>query len=231
MVAILTLAPTLSAKRPGPYWIAVAALLHVVCLGRRFGELASFGNAPQRAIMTLAEALTGPDDPVFDSIGLVPTRRAPSFTWFVNMTNVQGFTQKSMTRSWGADVPPVILPSYRFSFLQPEDGKFIQTRYVPLRRDLYVLGTPLTTPGKRAWTCQRAGRYALVPVGGSANGLRVDGQILAPGFHDLTAGAHDLEVLPDSPCVLAWAGPNVQTYPELRPDVGMASACPVPTQL
>jgi hypothetical protein len=219
-------------KRPGPYWIAAAVVLHVVCLARRFDELASFGNGEQQAIMAVAEAMTAPEDPVFDSIGLVPTRRAPSFTWFVNMTNVQGFTGTSMTRSWGADVPPVIIPSYRFSFLQPEDGKFIQNRYVPIRRDLYVLGTALTTPGtKRAWTCQRTGRYAVVPVRASANGLRVDGEILAPGFHDVTAGAHDLEVLPDSPCVLVWAGPNIQTYPDLRPDVGMPSACPVPTRL
>jgi hypothetical protein len=71
----------------------------------------------------------------------------------------------------------------------------------------------------------------VVPVGHSAEGLRVDGQILAPGFHDLTAGVHDLEVLPDSPCALVWAGPNLQTYPDIRPDLGMASACPVPTLL
>lgn len=238
MVALLTLGvPWLvgDASTTGPaarYVIVAALVLHVLPLARRFTELASMGNEQQESIMSLAEAMTGPEDPVFDAIGLVPTRRAPSFMWLINLTNVKGFTQTSMTRFWGAEVPPVIIPSYRFAYLKPEDGEFIQSQYVPIRRDFYVLGAALTQPGtKRPWTCRRAGRYAVVPVGGSAKGVRVDGQILAPGFHDLASGDHDLEVLPDSPCLLVWAGPNLRTYPDCRPDQGMASACPVPTQM
>jgi hypothetical protein len=189
-------------------------------------------NGSQEAVMSLAEAMTGPGDPVFDAIGLVPTRRAPSFTWFINITNRQGFAATPMTRTWGGDLPPVILPSYRFSYLQPADLEFIQANYVSIRKDFFVLGAALPQPGaRRTWTCPRAGRYAVVPLGGTDQGLRVDGSPLAPGFHELRAGDHALESLPGSPCLLVWAGPKLRTYPDCQPGQGMASVCPVPMQL
>lgn len=222
--------PRAGAFVPGALYLVVAALvLQVLPLTRRFAELAAMDNVEQESIMAQAEAMTGPDDPVFDAIGMVPTRRAPSFMWFVNLTNVQLFTETSMTRSWGNEIPPIILPSYRFSYLQPQDGEFIRSQYVTLRKDFFALGTTLTQRGTKHWTCQRAGRYAVVPLGGTNAAIRVDGQTLGPGFYDLPRGEHELEA--DSPALLVWAGPKLQTLPEWQPNQGMPSICPVPTAL
>lgn len=233
LVAILNVGVGWGPQRVSPYLIAAAVVvLHVVPLGWRVAQLARMRNDEQVASITLAEAMTAPTDPVFDAIGLVPTRQAPSYMWFVNLTNREVFRQTSVTRSWGKNLPPVILASYRFVYLQPEDGDVIRTQYVPLRRDFFVLGAAFTQPGiERKWTCRRAGRYAVIAVGGAGAGLQVDGQLLAPGFYDMKDGEHDVAVPPDSPALLVWAGPILQTYPSWRPNQGSVSIAPVPSQL
>lgn len=216
----------------GLYILAAGLTLHALPLAGRFMELAGLDNERQEFVMETAESLTGPRDPVFDAIGLVPTRPGPSFSWFINMTNLQTFARTSITRTWAGNVPPVLLASYRLGYLQDPDRDFIRDNYVAIRKDINVLGTVLLQGAPaRTWTCQRSGRYCVVPLSGDSPGPAVDGATLAPGFHEILAGPHGLGAQAGGPCLLVWAGPNLKEYPSCQPADGPDSVCPVPMQL
>jgi hypothetical protein len=213
-----------------PYLLTAGLVLHVLPLAARVSELAQLDNDRQEELMAMAEASTGPEDPVFDAIGLVPTRKGPSFIWLINLTNVQLFSQTPMTATWAGRVPPVLLPSYRFNYLQPADLAFLRGNYVSLRKDFYVLGQILTkgNGATRTWNCLRSGRYGVVPLEPDAPGLDLDGVRQGPGIQWVTAGNHVLAIPSGIPCALVWVGPTATSLPELRPTEGMDSVCPVP---
>ena len=236
MVAILALgAPWLetgafAGLASAPYLLTAGLVLHVLPLAARVSELVQMDNDRQEELMAMAEAYTGPEDPVFDAIGLVPTRKGPSFFWFINLTNVQAFSETSMTGTWAGRIPPVLMPSYRFNYLQPADLAFLRDNYVCLRKDFYVLGQILSkgNGGNRTWNCLRSGRYGVVPLEPDAPGLNLDGVRQEPGIQWVTAGSHVLSIPSGSPCALVWVGPTATSLPELRPTEGMDSVCPVP---
>lgn len=216
----------------GPLILTALVVLQGAPLGIRVADLAAMGNGNQESLMTMAEMFTGPEDPVFDAVGLVPARKGPGSMWFINLTNVNLFKRTPMTATWGDRVPPVILPTYRLGYLQKADHDFIQANYVALRKDFFVLGQVFAQGGeKRAWTCQHSGRYAVLPLGGPERGLEMDGQALGPGIHWIAKGTHMLSIPPEAPCILAWAGPRLQNPPAFQPNEGSTQVCPIPMAL
>ncbi|MDR3671513.1 MAG: hypothetical protein P4L36_11750 [Holophaga sp.] len=211
-----------------PFLVAMVLVLHILPLFNRLTQLFSLTNDRQEYVMGMAEAFSAPGDPVFDTIGLVPTRKAPSFGWLINLTNVESFDRVSMTQSWGTQVPVVILPSYRLSYLRPVDMAFITANYVALRKDFWVLGRSWTKGRTEdAWTCLRTGRYAIIPDQPGNPGLELDGKPLAPGIYPIQEGKHTLRLAPDRPCWVAWVGPTLAEAPQMLTE-GASSVCPVP---
>lgn len=211
-----------------PFLVSLGVLLHVTPWVLRVADLFAMTNDRQEEVMALAEAYTGPEDPVFDGIGLVTTRKAPAYEWVVQWANQLQFHQHPLFQSLGGRVPPVVLPSYRLNYLPPSDLAFLSTNYVPLHQDFWVLGAlPRTSAAPGAWTCYRSGRYALIPVKADPGTVFLDGKALAPGIVWVDRGEHRLAMDPASPCALAWVGPAVTQVPTPGKD-GEATVCPVP---
>ena len=68
--------------------------------------------------MALAEDMTDPQsDPVYDGVGMVPTRRSIHYHWFLHSLNIQSFIngQEMPVRDMLAANPAaVVIPNYRY---------------------------------------------------------------------------------------------------------------------
>jgi hypothetical protein len=181
--------------------------------------------------MRLAEDLTDPaKDPVYDAIGMVPTRRSIDFHWYLHGLNMYlvrapGHHVRDMLAARPA---AVFIPSYRTDWLPPEDHDFIQHRYVPLADDFWVLGTVLPAGGG-TFDIVHAGRYRIAslqysdiagtgpecPAGRSAQeeeglftGL-LDGMPLPSRPVELSMGRHRIEAARDCQPTVVWIGPRI----------------------
>jgi len=213
-----------------PFLISLGLLLHVTPLALRVTDLFSLTSQRQEEVMAMAEAFTGPDDPVFDGIGMVPTRKAPVFQWVLNWANQHELQQNPLFASLGDQVPPVVLPSYRLNYLPAADRAFLSTNYVLLHKDFCVLGAPpreSAEPG--AWSCLRPGRYAVIPRKPGPGQVILDGQVLHKGIHWIARGVHQLAMDPAMACALTWVGPTLQEIPVPDSD-GTSSICPLPQE-
>ncbi len=233
-VAVLVLARpwlepgTVAASKGLPLAISLGLLLHVTPWLTRVVELFGQSNERQEEVMAMAEAYTGPEDTIFDGIGLIPTRKAPSFLWVIHWANHGEFDQRPLFAPLGERVPPVVLNSYRIGYLPPQDKAYLSANYLAIHKDFWVLGTGPMGIGEAApWSCQRTGRYAVIALKGGPGSLTLDGNPLPAGFHVISRGVHSLRMDPASPCALAWVGPTLGTLP-IPGDDGMATICPVP---
>jgi hypothetical protein len=217
----------------GAVLVTVHLVPFVVATSRHFQRT----NTRQRALMQLAESLTDPvSDPVYDAVGMVPTRPGIDFHWYLHSLNMY------LTRAPGHHVrdllaakpAAVFIPNYRTDWLPPEDHDFIRRRYVPLADDFWVLGCELP-PGGGVFNIVHAGRYcitALQPTNqiesGAAAGLdcaaaeaqgfvpgTLDGVPLARHAVQLSAGAHRVETTGDCHPMVVWVGPRLDGVPRL----------------
>lgn len=190
-------------------------------------------NDRQIQLMAWAERLTDPaKDTVFDAAGLVPMRRSATHTWFVNLTNAEAFRSGiagSLRQAIERDAPAVIIPTFRFSYLSPEDIEAVRANYLGLAPDLWVLGTALQ-PGTQTWVCRHPGRYALAVVGDAKPGawIKLDGQLIAPGVYAFVPGAHTLEASPEGKAVVAWVGPWLDAPLAAGSEGAMPGVFPIP---
>ncbi|WP_306598496.1 hypothetical protein [Geothrix sp. 21YS21S-2] len=211
-----------------PFLVSLGLLLHLTPWAMRVAELFSMPNDRQEEIMAMTEAFTGPDDPVYDGIGMVPTRKAPTYEWVINWANQGQFHERPLFANLGDRVPPVVLPSYRLNYLPPADRAFLAANYLLLHKDFWVLGaSPRTSAEPGTWTCLRSGRYALIPLKPDPGPVTLDGQIIPQGITWIAKGTHQLAMDPASPSALSWVGPTVQRVPVPGND-GAPSLCPVP---
>jgi len=180
-----------------PFWLAT----------RRHSD---WSNSRQEGLMRRAEDLTDPaKDPVYDSTGMVCTRR--------------------MVRSILAATPPAVyVPSYRTDGLAEADNKFIRRHYVSLADDFWVLGRVLTNRASD-FEIVHAGRYRISTLAGSdlagtyPEGLRglitpeeqgaiagtLDGLALTNQVTELSAGTHRLEAATNCSPAVVWVGPKL----------------------
>lgn len=199
---------------------ALALLLYVAPFAASVVWASVWTNARQVQVMDAAEALTGPDDPVYDGVGLVPTRPSIAARWLLDTLNIRSFVDGSAApaRELLARNPAaVILPNYRTDWLPLADHAFIASHYVPLSDDFWTLGTSIPS-GEGAFDVLRAGRYALSKNDGARlpEAARLDGAPISGGIAVLAVGRHRLKAAGPSAAVV-WTGPRLDAPPRLPP--------------
>jgi len=223
---------------------AVASILifaHLVPFSSATRRHLNYTNYHQESLMRMAENMTDADkDPVYDGIGMVPTRRSIHYQWFLHGLNIRSFTngqQMPLRGMLAANPAAVIIPSYRTDRLPEEDHAFIRERYVPLEDDFWVLGKILPAGGG-AFEIIHPGRYQITsveapnisgmypppksleecfllepnfpPLDATLDGAQFDGQ---PA--ELTVGVHHLECGAGARLAVVWLGPHLDHIPRM----------------
>lgn len=212
---------------------AVIIFTHLVPFGiatRRHWERP---NTRQEILMTRAEQATdAAKDPVFDGIGMVPTRPVIDSRAFLHGQNMESYLNGSGPRVrdlLAAHPAAVFIPSYRTDWLPEEDHAFFRDRYVSLADDFWVLGKILP-PGGGSFEIVHPGRYRIAsyaasdlagsyaedmksllapPAEGKVAG-ELDGKPLANQAVELEAGAHRLECSTNCQPTIVWLGPRLE---------------------
>jgi hypothetical protein len=214
-----------------PVLVALLVFAYLIPFGLATRRHLGFTNYHQEARMRLAEELTDPAiDPVYDGIGMVPTRPSIHFCWSLPNANrprlakEQGLRVRDMLAVRPA---AVFIPNYRTDWLPEEDHAFIRERYVSLSDDFWVLGKMLPAGGG-TFEVIHSGRYRISSLEGSdlagtyPEGLAglmapvVDGSIIGTldgvplSKHpvELTVGTHRIETKPDCQPAVVWMGPR-----------------------
>jgi hypothetical protein len=199
-------------------------------------------NYRQERLMQFAEQLTDPaKDPVYDGIGMVPTRPSVHFNWFLHSLNINQFTDGSgptVSDMLALRPAAVFIPSYRTDWLPEEDHEFIRERYVPLADDFWVLGKVLP-PGGGTFEVFHPGRYRISTLDTSSllgtypetlaeimarpsvqeeepplDGI-LNGDRLPDKPVELPVGTHRIEAESDEEIAVVWVGPRLDRLPEL----------------
>ncbi|MBP1771699.1 MAG: hypothetical protein H6P99_862 [Holophagaceae bacterium] len=180
-------------------------------------------NDRQETLMRTAESMTDPaKDPVYDAIGMVPTRPTIGFHWYLHSLNIQAFltgNRPSVPQMLTARPATVLIPSYRTEWLPETDRRFFQSRYVPLADDFWVLGAVLP-PGGGSYEVVHPGRYfvAAVHSGGKNEPLApvfLDGLTLKGEAVPLSLGTHAISCAPGTRPMVVWLGPRLNQVPNL----------------
>jgi hypothetical protein len=220
--------------------LAVVVFTHFVPFGMATRRHLSRTNYRQEQLMRLAENLTeAGKDPVYDGIGLVPSRPSIHFKWFLEALNLQSFIKgpgAKVREMLAARPAAVIVPNYRTDWLPEEDHDFIRQRYVLVADDFLVLGKVLSEGGG-SFEIHHAGRYRIstlkgsdldgtYPVGfaaavtpedpGSIQGT-LDGSPLTDQPVNLPEGTHRIECAPDCQPAVVWVGPHLNRIHRIGP--------------
>jgi hypothetical protein len=214
-----------------PVLVALLVFAHLVPFGVATRRHLGFTNYHQEARMRLAEGLTDPArDPVYDGIGLVPTRSSIHFCWLLPDVNRPSLAEERGLRvrdMLAARPAAVVIPNYRTDRLPEEDHAFIRERYVSLSDDFQVLGKVLPAGGG-TFEIVHPGRYRISSLEGSdlagtyPDGLAglmapvvegsligtLDGVPLSKRPVELTMGTHRIETKPDCQPAVVWMGPR-----------------------
>jgi len=228
-------------------WGVLAGLIifaHVVPFTLSVRRHLDWPNDQQERLMRLAESVTDPArDPVFDAVGMVPTRPIIDNHAFLHSLNFESFIHgpgPQIRDLLAARPAAVIIPNYRTDWLPPADHDFIKERYVALADDFLVLGTVLPAGGGD-FEIVHPGRYRLAPMASSdlegtykadmqgylENARHpapeaplqgtLDGQPLGNRPVTLSVGKHRLVCASDCQPTVVWVGPNLDRLPKLGP--------------
>jgi hypothetical protein len=214
-----------------PVLVALLIFAYFIPFGVATRRHLGFTNYHQEARMRLAEELTDPArDPVYDGIGMVPTRPSIHFCWLLpdvnrpSLAEEQGLRVRDMLAARPA---AVVIPNYRTDRLPEEDHAFIRERYVSLTDDFWVLGKVLAAGGG-TFEIVHPGRYRISSLEGSdlagtyPDGLAglmapvvegsligtLDGVPLSKRPVELTMGTHRIETKSDCQPAVVWMGPR-----------------------
>jgi hypothetical protein len=215
-----------------PLIVSVLIFAHLVPFGIATSRHLNWPNYRQQELMRLAEALTDPaKDPVYDGIGMVPTRPSINFHWLLHSLNIQNFKSgkwPSVREMLAAKPAAVIITSYRTDWLSEQDHEFISNRYVAVSDDFWVLGKVLPKGGG-TFEIYHTGRYRIATLKGSdlagtypagINGFfapeikgtvkgTLDGVPLTNSPVELTVGTHRIKCAPDCQPTVVWVGPKL----------------------
>ena len=198
-------------------WPALGSIVllgHLVPFGISVKRHADYRNYRQTAFMRLAESLTRPGtDLVYDGIGTVPTRRSIHFNWYLHSLNIRSFLNGSTPKvceMLAVRPAAVFIRSYRTDWLTKEDQEFIESRYVPLSDDFWVLGKELPA-GAGDVEIIHPGRYCVAPLKNSTNCVCwVDGLASGDKPVELTNGLHHIESSSNQGLKVYWVGPKLE---------------------
>jgi hypothetical protein len=223
-----------------PGVISVLLFTHFVPFAIATRRHVLWTNYRQERLMRLAEDLTNPSsDPVYDGVGMVPTRPSIHFWWLLHSFIIDKFTKGTGPRvreMLAAKPAAVIIPNYRTDWLPEEDHDFIRDRYVSLADDFWVLGKILPAGGA-TFEIFHAGRYRISTLNGSdladtyPLGLKgmatpedpgtlrgsLDGAPLSNKAVQLDIGVHRIECAPDCQPAVVWVGPRLDRVHRIGP--------------
>ena len=224
-----------------PFIVGVGLFAHLIPFMTATRRHLDHFNWRQEQLMTLAEDLTQPSiDPVYDGIGMVPTRPAVNFQWYLHGLNIQSFLDgsgPSVREILAARPAPVLIPSYRTDWLSDADHNFFAERYVQLADDFWVLGKTLP-PGGGSFEIYYPGRYRISTGKGSdlagtyALGIKglmtpedpgtlsnttLDGQPFCNHPVQLSKGVHRIECPLDCQPAVVWMGPQLDRVHRIGP--------------
>ena len=220
------LGPTLQSITERPVSLALAGgilcFTHAVPFAIATWRHVDWSNERQELLMHTAESLTDPaHDAVYDAIGMVPTRPSIHFRWYLHSLNIRTFIDGKdlgVQQLLNANPPAVLIPSYRTDWLRKEDWTFIQSRYIPLADDFWVLGQVLPLGGG-SFVIVHPGRYQLLGQrNGSISPLDAglcDGRATGSRPVELSPGRHELSCPQDTRPAFIWVGPRLENLPEL----------------
>jgi len=219
--------------------VAVVAFTHFVPFAAATQRHVDRPNGRQESLMSLSEQLSDPiKDPVFDGIGMVPTRPVIAPGVYLHGLSAQRWRTgqgTTMRRLLEKNPPVAVIRSYRTSWLPQQDHDFIASRYVALADDLLVLGKILPQGGGEMQIVH-PGRYRIASLQASdvagtyPEGLAgmklamdgpefqalLDGQPLAAPVVDLDVGTFRIDCNPEIQPTVVWVGPNLDRLPRLR---------------
>jgi hypothetical protein len=192
----------------------------------------------QERLMSLAEDLTdAKKDPVYDAIGMVPTRPIIDPRGFLHSLSIRSFRDGTgpQVRDMLAKRPAtVFIPSYRTDWLPEADNEFIRRRYVALAGDFWILGKVIPLGGGN-FEIFHAGRYRITPIQNSGlSGTylddleslskpsietvmtgKIDGKPITDRPIELAVGMHYLECDSATQPTVVWIGPRLDRLPQL----------------
>ncbi len=153
-----------------PVLVALLIFAHLIPFVVATRRHLDFPNFRQEARMRLAEDVTDPaKDPVYDGVGMVPTRPSVHFWWLLPSLNRRSFAEEHGLRVrdlLAARPAAVLIPNYLTDCLSEEDQAFIRERYVALADDFWVLGKVLVAGGG-TFEVVHPGRYRISSLEGS----------------------------------------------------------------
>lgn len=210
--------------------VAVVCAQAIPC-GLKVSHLIEADNGRQVQLMEAAEALTDPvRDRVYDSCGLVPTRRSVGYVWFMNIANVDAFRDGRLTpfmKAFRETPPAVVIPTYRFSYLGKNDEAELERRYVGLAPDLWVAGH-VFTQAEETWACFVEGRYLIKSLSPAGDGqILFDGAPLPDAPVYLRSGPHSIKAPLGARVSAVWVGPKLDDVPSLEGEP-MPGVFPIP---
>ena len=188
-------------------------------------------NDRQIELMNLAEKFTSPEDRVFDAAGLVPGRGSIQPTWYITFGNAPLFAEDPNRRYetlFRAHPPAVLIPTYRFNYLDAETQAFLKAHYTPLAGDFWVLGGSYAGDGN-SWDCLLSGRYWVAADSNGGPGPLLDGQPVQYGAHVFSRGVHTVSAPSGTHVVVMWLGPTLSSPPSIRE--GTPGVFPIPIQM
>jgi hypothetical protein len=223
-----------------PSLVALAIFVHLIPFDSEIRKDSVWLNFDQENVMTLVEDLTDPGaDPVYDAIGIVPTRRNlnPGFSdrnpggWRFN--NHAGSPARKIS---DAPAAVVMILNQRVESLTDDAGcDFVTDYYVRMTDDFWVLGKVLA-PGGGSFEIVHPGRYRVASLKGSDiagtfptgfQGLqtpetagtvdgRLDGRLLSGAVVELRVGRHYIEAIGDCQPTVVWVGPRIDRIHRLH---------------
>lgn len=223
-----------------PLVASILVFTHLVPFGLVTSRHWSHLNWRQERLMSLAEDLTDPDcDPVYDGVGMVPTRRSAGFQWYLHSLSIQRFLDgswPSVHEMLSQRPAAVFIPSYRTDWLSEADHDFVKERYVRFADDFCVLGKILPEGGG-AFEVYHPGRYRISTLKGSdlqdtyelgVKGIMtpedpgtlagtLDGEPICNRPMQLAVGVHRLECSTNCQPAVVWMGPHLDRVHRIGP--------------
>jgi hypothetical protein len=227
-----------------PPLVGLIIFAHVIPFTVAVRRHLDWPNTRQEQLIKLTESVTDPiKDPVFDAVGLVPTRPIIDNRAFLHSLNFASFVHgpgPQIRDLLAARPAAVIIPNYRTDWLPQPDHDYIQEHYVAVADDFLVLGKVLPAGGGD-FEIVHPGRYRLAslpssglegtykadmegylqrslhPVPESPLAGTLDGQPIGNRPVPLTVGKHHLDCPPGCQPTVVWVGPQLDRLPLLGP--------------
>ena len=160
----------------------------------------SYRNESQKKVMAYLNAYTDPEECVFDGSGLTMFRKGPGEVWYLHSLNKRRYLAGALppVRDMLArKMCPILIQSYKWRFMQPEDLEFINSRYVRFQRAVWIMGRSIQAfaSGSYSFAIFRDGYYVICSEDMRlARGILVDRAPLSSRAVFLRKGMHMLDV-------------------------------------